>query len=41
MEQALFNVLLNAIEAFSEGGHIEVINKALAPGGWRRSSGDN
>ena len=27
MEQALFNVLLNAIEAFSEGGHIEVITK--------------
>jgi signal transduction histidine kinase len=29
MEQALFNVLLNAVEAFSEGGHIEVITKRL------------
>jgi signal transduction histidine kinase len=27
MEQALFNVLLNAVEAFSEGGHIEVLTK--------------
>jgi signal transduction histidine kinase len=27
MEQALFNVLLNAVEAFSEGGAIEVITK--------------
>jgi PAS domain S-box-containing protein len=29
MEQAIFNVLLNAVEVLSEGGHIEIVTKQL------------
>ncbi len=33
MEQAIFNILLNAIEALSEGGHIEVTTRPLRKDG--------
>ena len=33
MEQAIFNILLNAVEAFSEGGHIEVTTRRLRKDG--------
>jgi PAS domain S-box-containing protein len=33
IEQAIFNVLLNAVEAFSEAGHIEVTTKQLKRNG--------
>jgi PAS domain S-box-containing protein len=33
MEQAIFNVLLNAVEVLSEGGHIEIATKQLRGNG--------